>query len=100
MPKQNADSLAGAAGESPEMQKEIEQMIRDMQRLDPGKFTGNPELVERIRAEVDFPARCVATGGLAALIATEAKTIELTDELLTLKGLKLLFSRNHATLTT
>jgi len=57
-------------------------------------------LVERIRAEVDFPARCVATGGLAALIATEAKTIELTDELLTLKGLKLLFSRNHATLTT
>jgi type III pantothenate kinase len=57
-------------------------------------------LVERIRAEVDFPARCVATGGLAALIATEAKTIELTDELLTLKGLKLLFSRNHATMTT
>ena len=43
--------LRGAAGESPEMQKEIEQMIREMQRLDPGKFTGNPELVERIRAQ-------------------------------------------------
>ncbi|MBL0214715.1 MAG: type III pantothenate kinase [Myxococcales bacterium] len=28
-------------------------------------------LVDRIRAEVEWPARCVATGGLAALIATE-----------------------------
>jgi type III pantothenate kinase len=51
-------------------------------------------LVERIRAEVDFPARCLATGGLARLVSTEAKTIEETDELLTLKGLKILFDRN------
>ncbi len=51
-------------------------------------------LVTRIRAEVDFPARCIATGGLAALIATETKTIEATDELLTLKGLKILYHRN------
>lgn len=43
--------LRGAAGESPEMQKEIEQMIREMQRLDPARFPGNPELVERIRAQ-------------------------------------------------
>ncbi|MBA3459164.1 MAG: type III pantothenate kinase [Deltaproteobacteria bacterium] len=51
-------------------------------------------LVDRIRAEVDWPARCIATGGLAALIATETKTIESTDDLLTLKGLKILFQRN------
>src|SRR5882762_11470612 len=51
-------------------------------------------LVERIRAEVDFPARCIATGGLAPLIATETKTIEATDELLTLKGLRILYQRN------
>ena len=51
-------------------------------------------LVERIRAEVDFPARCIATGGLAPLIATETRTIEATDDLLTLKGLKILFARN------
>ncbi len=51
-------------------------------------------LVARIRAEVDFPARCVATGGLARLVASEAKAIEETDELLTLKGLKILFDRN------
>ncbi len=52
-------------------------------------------LVERIRAEVDFPARCIATGGLAALIARETKTIEATDDLLTLKGLKILYQRNQ-----
>jgi type III pantothenate kinase len=51
-------------------------------------------LVERIRGEVDFTARCIATGGLAPLIATETKTIESTDELLTLKGLRLLYQRN------
>ncbi|MEZ4399428.1 MAG: type III pantothenate kinase [Kofleriaceae bacterium] len=51
-------------------------------------------LVTRIRAEVDFPARCIATGGLARLVASEATTIEDTDELLTLKGLKLLYDRN------
>ena len=53
-------------------------------------------VVERIRAEVEFPCRCIATGGLAPLIATETKTIEATDELLTLKGLKILFGRNQS----
>jgi len=51
-------------------------------------------LVNRLRAELDFPARCIATGGLAPLIATEARTIEATDELLTLKGLRILYQRN------
>ncbi|MBX3158617.1 MAG: type III pantothenate kinase [Deltaproteobacteria bacterium] len=51
-------------------------------------------LVERIRGEVDFTARCIATGGLAPLIAKETKTIEATDDLLTLKGLKILYQRN------
>ncbi|HEY4175393.1 MAG TPA: type III pantothenate kinase [Kofleriaceae bacterium] len=53
-------------------------------------------LVDRIRAEVDWPAKCVATGGLAPLIATETRNIEATDELLTLKGLKILHARNAA----
>ena len=51
-------------------------------------------LVERIRGEVDYPARCIATGGLARLVASESRTIEETDELLTLRGLKILFDRN------
>jgi type III pantothenate kinase len=52
-------------------------------------------LVDRIRAEVDFEARCIATGGLARLVASETRTIESTDEMLTLRGLKILFERNQ-----
>ena len=52
------------------------------------------KIVERIRAEIDYPATCVATGGLAPLIATETTTIEAADELLTLKGLRILYARN------
>lgn len=51
-------------------------------------------LVARIRSELDFSARCIATGGLAPLIAGETTAIEATDELLTLRGLQLLYLRN------
>ena len=53
-------------------------------------------MVDRIRAEVEFEARCLATGGLAPLIAGESRTIEEADELLTLRGLKILFDRNRS----
>ena len=53
-------------------------------------------LVDRIRAEVKFVPRVVATGGLAALIAAESKTIEECDELLTLRGLQILHERNRS----
>jgi type III pantothenate kinase len=53
-------------------------------------------VVERIRAEVEFEARCLATGGLAPLIAGESRTIESADSLLTLRGLKILFDRNRS----
>jgi len=52
-------------------------------------------IVDRMRAEVDFPARCIATGGLAPLIAKESRTIEASDEMLTLRGLKILYERNR-----
>jgi type III pantothenate kinase len=52
-------------------------------------------VVAEIRGEVPFVARCIATGGLAPLIAAKAATIEETDELLTLRGLKVLFDRNR-----
>jgi type III pantothenate kinase len=51
-------------------------------------------IVERMRAELEFPTRCLATGGLAALIAKESRTIEEIDDMLTLRGLKILFARN------
>ena len=52
-------------------------------------------LVNRIRGEMNYAPKVVATGGLAALVAKESSTIEECDELLTLRGLCILFERNH-----
>jgi type III pantothenate kinase len=52
-------------------------------------------IVERMRAALDYPCRCLATGGLAPLIAAESRTIEVADEMLTLRGLKLIHERNR-----
>lgn len=52
-------------------------------------------IVERMRSEVDFPLRVIATGGLAPLIARDSRTIEDTDELLTLTGLRIIFERER-----
>ena len=52
-------------------------------------------VVERIRVECGRELHCIATGGLATLIARESQAIEETDELLTLRGLKLIFDRNN-----
>jgi type III pantothenate kinase len=52
-------------------------------------------IVQRIQAEVDFQPRVVGTGGLAPLIAAESKTIQECDDLLTLRGLALIYERNR-----
>jgi type III pantothenate kinase len=53
------------------------------------------EIVSRMRHQVDYPCKCIATGGLAPLIAKDSRTIEHTDEMLTLDGLKLIYERNR-----
>jgi type III pantothenate kinase len=53
-------------------------------------------LVERILAEIGFPAAVIATGGLAPLIAPLSKTIGEVDDHLTLTGLRILYERNLA----
>jgi len=40
------------SGESPELAREVNDMIRELQRLDPARFKGNPELVEQLRSQV------------------------------------------------
>ncbi len=57
-------------------------------------FAGQVDgLVRRLKAEVGGTARVVATGGLAGLIAPECETVEETNPLLTLEGLRLIFHR-------
>jgi type III pantothenate kinase len=51
-------------------------------------------LIERLANELSGPARTIATGGLASLIAEHSKRIERVEPMLTLMGLRLIFERN------
>ena len=51
-------------------------------------------MVERIRKELG-PARVVATGGLAGLVANESAVIERVEPFLTLEGLRLIYEKNR-----
>lgn len=52
-------------------------------------------LVRRMNAELDGSAKCVATGGLASLIAPETQLIDAVDIDLTLQGLRIVWERNQ-----
>jgi len=45
--------------------------------------------------EIGEKPRVIATGGLAQLIATGSKFIELVDDTLTLEGLRLVYERTQ-----
>jgi type III pantothenate kinase len=60
-------------------------------------FAGQVDgIVTRMRAEMGGSAVSVATGGLAFLIFDHAATLDRLDPLLTLKGLEIIFRRNHS----
>jgi type III pantothenate kinase len=52
-------------------------------------------LCMRLRSEMTFPCKVIATGGFARLVAPESQTIEEVDDFLTLDGLRILWGRNH-----
>ena len=52
-------------------------------------------IIQRIKQEVGTDLKVVATGGLAPLIASECPAIDLVDDYLTLKGLRIIFERNR-----
>ncbi len=59
-------------------------------------FTGLvDEIVERMQRELEQKAMVIATGGLAAVIAPESRTIQEVRPYLTLEGLELLYRRTR-----
>ncbi len=70
-----------------------------VQSMQAGLFFGYAGLVDgvcdRIRDELDYRCRVMATGGLAPLISPETASIEHVDEHLTLTGLRLVYERNR-----
>ena len=51
-------------------------------------------LVARIKAEMEGEPKVIATGGLAGVIAGVGKSIDIVDDWLTLKGLRLVYRKN------
>ncbi len=48
----------------------------------------------RMKDELGFPVKVVATGGLAPLIGSVSRQIEVVDDQLTLDGLRIIYQRN------
>ncbi|GAA4869845.1 type III pantothenate kinase [Paenibacillus vulneris] len=59
-------------------------------------FAGQVDgIVGRIREEHNAQAKVIATGEMAELIASESRTIEKVNPLLTLQGLQMIYQRNQ-----
>ena len=60
-------------------------------------YVGQVEgIVRRMKEQSPIEPKVIATGGLADLIAKESDVIDVVDSFLTLKGLQMIFARNHS----
>ena len=85
-----AEAIANAGGDLQELGRlaDVEEALRVLaiKHCD----VAQPGCVPRL----DFPARCVATGGLAPLFDGSTGLIDAMDETLALWGLRLIYQRN------
>jgi len=98
----SANALIHATAQLPDVEISKPQSVvgrSTVEGLKSGLFHGYVALVdglvEKLKAELGFPCRVMATGGLASLISAESKTIEEVDPLLTLNGIRLIFEMNR-----
>lgn len=70
-----------------------------IESIQSGIVNGTAGMVDRVvelfKDELGQDARVIATGGLAEVVVGKCGTIEVTDPLLTLDGLKLIYDRYH-----
>jgi type III pantothenate kinase len=52
-------------------------------------------IVRRIKEELGSDATVIATGGLSKLLAKETDAVDVVDEFLTLRGLRIIYDINH-----
>jgi type III pantothenate kinase len=98
----SADALFQRAARLPrvEVRKPCEVIGRTtVTAMESGLYYGYVSLVDglvrRIRSELGPKTLCIATGGLAGVIAPEVELIEHVDPDLTLQGLRVIWERNR-----
>jgi len=97
----SADALYRHAAKLPRVEvTRPEQVIgrNTVSSIQAGLFYGYVGLVDgiagRMAEEAGYPVKVIATGGLARHIAESSDRIEEVDELLTIRGLKMIYALN------